>query len=1225
MMVWLQERVLAPIVGSTDHEHRVIVAETQVLKSMPDSSFQSSSKHHRDHDHDHDQALGLPIPVEQHPNVHEAWSEAFDAVDDALSITANKASRKVGHAVHAVEQGLEHGIKQIEDTYDTVKDTAMHVGHQGLQQGKHLVHGIGHGLRYVGEEIELGIEYGLDEAEEALDTVKDTAKHVGQAALQKSKEAVGYLGKGASHLSHSVEECIESVKDSVDASIHRGEEMLLLSGNTVARVGESIKESVQDKILLGEEAVTTQIRKVQNLGHSFKESVQQGIHRGDQVVYQSVKTVEDSLVTRTRNGWNSLVSFLRKGISSIAHMVNTTAETIAAPLSRPPRPLPRIVPTTTTHEPPRATAALEHPPPSSAQQAITVHRYGYQPDVPNWEAGISRVESEHIILGGIPPPMVLHRETTINVAPATPAINMAPVAETRTADSNKVPRETVSLQTQQPTLGGLSCLYLLIFTILYFILARRLWQERRTTGVYVGDGSYEMAREAMKIEAGTPTHSHHSFRGESPRTPPHSSSPSRPVAGASSSTTASIILSASQDKSRQRFRQLVRLRKTVEALASYVATALIAQFLILFLDLLKGPVWMIHIVGVGALLTSWLNIEGGIFSADAGGDNRVAANVILLGLIGESKNEYSDLIVTIIMSHKGRRGIRWDEHPATTNVAVRAPQSSMHIFPFAVTAATAIVGLAMFIGSIYCSYKPLCHSPLPADPPFTLLHSSHVKTRDDHRLRIVYKQHRLGYAVPLIVFLHGLGGNLQQWDDSAQHLSQMCSVLAIDLVGHGRADKCSNWVHYTTVSIADDIVHLISTHFPHHRELVFIAHSYGACLTTSILSRHDLLKASTKAAVFLAPKAHLSEHDISIFRSLLKTPNLIIDLARCIDRWGGAMSPSVRRVLSDNTTSADLRHRQLAWNKANTTPVLKKCAAGLSWVSTHDYYKLTLPVLLVTGEDDRISPLDNIEKLYSIISQVSPRTPEPFVVKNTGHNLMCEKPDVICAFISSFLVEDCKLESMSLKDQILRESQAVVFEKWSLKNYAKWAKIANVSGLIGRTKLRGMKVLKQDDPIHTPKRFARDYPNVGGLIDISLDDHPPYASADFQETQIDYIKLPTVSKIPPSLGDVKVFIDTVKAFFKRKPDAELAVNCHYGFNRTGFMITSYLIEVEHYSVSDALAAFAQARPPGVKHLHFKDTLYTRYEAPLSKLNSPHRSYKPKEPPGVKGALSDMEI
>jgi hypothetical protein len=38
-----------------------------------------------------------------------------------------------------------------------------------------------------------------------------------------------------------------------------------------------------------------------------------------------------------------------------------------------------------------------------------------------------------------------------------------------------------------------------------------------------------------------------------------------------------------------------------------------------------------------------------------------------------------------------------------------------------------------------------------------------------------------------------------------------------------------------------------------------------------------------------------------------------------------------------------------------------------------------------------------------------------------------------------------------------------------------------------------------------------------------------------------------------------------------------------------------MIERLGVSVTDALQAFAEARPPGIRHAHFKDELYLRYE------------------------------
>lgn len=41
-----------------------------------------------------------------------------------------------------------------------------------------------------------------------------------------------------------------------------------------------------------------------------------------------------------------------------------------------------------------------------------------------------------------------------------------------------------------------------------------------------------------------------------------------------------------------------------------------------------------------------------------------------------------------------------------------------------------------------------------------------------------------------------------------------------------------------------------------------------------------------------------------------------------------------------------------------------------------------------------------------------------------------------------------------------------------------------------------------------------------------------------------------------------------------------------GFNRTGFVLCAYLIQVCGLTVEDALGSFAAARPPGVKHEKF---------------------------------------
>lgn len=89
----------------------------------------------------------------------------------------------------------------------------------------------------------------------------------------------------------------------------------------------------------------------------------------------------------------------------------------------------------------------------------------------------------------------------------------------------------------------------------------------------------------------------------------------------------------------------------------------------------------------------------------------------------------------------------------------------------------------------------------------------------------------------------------------------------------------------------------------------------------------------------------------------------------------------------------------------------------------------------------------------------------------------------------------------------------------------------------------------------------------------------------------------TVSKIPPTLDEVAGFIKLVDSIRKTRgydDNRTIACHCHYGFNRTGFLICSYLIERLGFSVPEAIDAFKQARPPGIRHLHFINELHERY-------------------------------
>lgn len=81
----------------------------------------------------------------------------------------------------------------------------------------------------------------------------------------------------------------------------------------------------------------------------------------------------------------------------------------------------------------------------------------------------------------------------------------------------------------------------------------------------------------------------------------------------------------------------------------------------------------------------------------------------------------------------------------------------------------------------------------------------------------------------------------------------------------------------------------------------------------------------------------------------------------------------------------------------------------------------------------------------------------------------------------------------------------------------------------------------------------------------------------------------------PSADQTRAFIDIVDTFVAENPMQIVGVHCTHGFNRTGFLIVSYMVEKMDCSVEAALMAFAAARPPGIYKADYIKELFRRYD------------------------------
>ncbi|KAJ5477385.1 hypothetical protein N7539_007529 [Penicillium diatomitis] len=532
--------------------------------------------------------------------------------------------------------------------------------------------------------------------------------------------------------------------------------------------------------------------------------------------------------------------------------------------------------------------------------------------------------------------------------------------------------------------------------------------------------------------------------------------------------------------------------------------------------------------------------------------------------------------------------------------------------------------------------------------------------------------------LPLLVFVHGLGGSLAQFHHLLTSLSNVGSCLGIDLPGCGLSKFApDDWSAYTVEALAELLAVAIENHRDRENDqgVILVGHSLGCSLSALLASSASPigkdLKQHILGMVAICPKASPpSEAETAKFQRLLSIPEPIFDLWRLWDRRGGIHSTSVRRMVGHHADE-ETRSLQVRFNKQSRTSVWRRMAFGTLPEYKDDkvtggmpgeriWAAVRMPILLVAGEADSVTKPEEIQKLLKYFGDASVHTAidttdsstipdasrvhdrkaatatsladeEKFGLQPANSEKVIEQPAnnqgrkrivksaILPAPASHALLYDratYRTLSGIIQDflsQHVDERLGLGWQlqymntsgKWDVKNLAKWQKVAPVSKPIANT-FAAMKMLREVDEEHNPVLFSQKYRGrIHAVIDISHES-PVYNPNTMEKGGIHYHKHPTVSKIPPTPDETRDFIALVDRLqreiddlVEKRDDTTLprplvGVHCHYGYNRTGFLITCYLIERLGYGVQDAIDEFNSCRPPGIRHGHFVDTLFVRY-------------------------------
>ena len=538
--------------------------------------------------------------------------------------------------------------------------------------------------------------------------------------------------------------------------------------------------------------------------------------------------------------------------------------------------------------------------------------------------------------------------------------------------------------------------------------------------------------------------------------------------------------------------------------------------------------------------------------------------------------------------------------------------------------------------------------------------------------------------IPLLVFVHGLGGSLAQFKAVLTSLVDLAPCLGIDLPGCGRSEFApATWPAYSSEALVELLQVAIAEHVIPGQGVVLIGHSLGCSLSALVAT--SLRSGSAESLDFLGLLAICPPPEIrpglkiTILKSLLSLPDPLFNLFRAWDRRGGPLSASVSRFVG---TEADIEVKKLQerFNVQSRTPVYRRMAWGVfpqtpntvGMATLQTWAALKIPTFLIGGEADQVTEAANVTKIVTAIkgSRVSARGEDAeerwpdlqhesdFEGANASmnpdfdtssaqthdsgdhtilqehtdytHRLPVLKSSILPSPAShgllydpttsrtlSGLIQNFLSSHIDTRLSLAFQLQHLTTEgKWDVKNLEKWRLVAPISAPIGGL-FRAMKTLREVDLEHSPEQFARQWKGtVEAVVDISHDS-PVYDPKGLEDRGIEYHKFPTVSKIPPTRDEIKEFNILIDRIRNSKSEARgtdtrveealsversqgseeagsIGVHCHYGFNRTGFFICSYLIEREHFTIHAAVDEFAAKRPPGIKHPHFLDELFVRY-------------------------------
>lgn len=259
------------------------------------------------------------------------------------------------------------------------------------------------------------------------------------------------------------------------------------------------------------------------------------------------------------------------------------------------------------------------------------------------------------------------------------------------------------------------------------------------------------------------------------------------------------------------------------------------------------------------------------------------------------------------------------------------------------------------------------------------------------RLALTVTPHKPG---PLVLFLHGIGGARSNWESQLSAAGNVMRAAALDLRGYGDStlgpgqsaveDYCADIMRVREELGAD--------------RLVLVGLSYGSWIAASFAMRHPELLAGLVLSGGCTGMSEAGEQEREAFRISRQVP---LDAGQT----PADFAPSVVKVLAGPDASDAVKARlfdSMAAISAETYRDALTCFTNPR--ERFDFSRLTMPVLMMTGEHDRLASPAEIRGVAGRILAEAPRPDVRYeTISDAGHVCNLEQPEAYNRVLLDFL------------------------------------------------------------------------------------------------------------------------------------------------------------------------------------------------------------------------------